>query len=468
MSVEVKNVTAVEAAKASPKSPERVAFLQQCADMGDPDRIRAVGEFLSIVCKVPIPSRPVTFNWGKYNKVSGSNTTSPRNPVQYQPPGLPKGVQVAIGKVQPARGGCQVEGEYVLTIDGVSLHFALGEKTTTEFSPKLGRNIVRTPPEMQWFRQRSRTVDPFTNLMEYLFFWMHPTNVGSPARMSPDEQKAAGIKVDMEAKYMHSHVLPTISSGIQKKQREAEVATSNEAIAMSTKVRGADTETLKRWSKATGFNSGLYVGIENESDAFRDHLHKVINDKSQTVLSASRLDKLRTMMEEGLDTTRGLVMDAIELGILVMDDLEWYADRKDDKGPVPFTPLARYMVPDTQAEVCGDWLCIELDRRRDQKAIAAIEALMGEANHRKVAGDRTVAPDIEAAVLRAIADGTVKVVTSPTGGAYWQNSTGGEICQVRNGKGITPQMKTDTLLAWASSVSRATVLANIGQIEEAS
>jgi len=468
MSIEVKNVTAVEAAKAKPKSPERVAFLQNCADMGDPDRIRAVGEFLSIACGVPIPSRPVTFNWGRYNKSSGANTTAPRSPVQYVPPGLPRGTQVAVGKTPPARGGCQVEGEYVLTIDGESLSFALGSKTISEFSPKLGRNIVRTPAELQWFRERARTVDPYSNLMEYLFFWMHPTNVGSPARMSPDEQKAAGVTVAMEPKYNQSHVLPMISQGTTKKKREAEVAISGEAMAMSAKVLGADTETLKRWAKNTGFNSGLYVGIENISDAFRDHLHKVINNQANTALSTGYKESLKTMMEDGHDSTKSLVLDAIMIGVLVMDDLEWYADRKDGKGLVPFIPLAKYMVPMPQAEVAADWLCVELDRRRDQQAIMAIEALMGEAGNAKVGADREVAPDMQSAVLRAIADGTVKVVKRDNGSSFWQNSTGGEICNVRDGKGITDKMKNDTLLLWASSVSRATVLANIGQIDDAS
>ncbi len=466
--LEVKNVTAVEAAKTKPKSPERMAFLKQCADMGDSDRIRAVGEFLSIVCNVPIPSRPVTFNWGRFNKASGANTVGQRTPLQMAPPGLPRGTVLAIGKMPATKSGGQVEGEYILTIDGESLHFAIGDEMVSEFSPKLGRNIVKTVPKLQWFSGRARTVDPFTSLMEYLFFWMHPTNVGSPARMSPDEQKSAGVTVAMEPKYQPSHVLPTISSGILKKQREAEVATSNDAMRMSAKVMGTDTETLKRWAKHTGFDSGKYVGIDNLTDAFRDHLNKVINNPSQTVLAVGYRDTLRTMMEEGKDTTKSLVMDAIELGILVMDDLEWFADRKDGSGLLPFVPLSAYIVPQPQAEVCADWLCIELDRRRDQKAITAIEALIGEAQQTKVGAGRAIKPHIEAAVLRAISEGTVKVVKDEKGSHFWRNSEGGEICPVKGGTGVTKKVQNDTLLLWASSVSEATVLANIGAIDDAS
>jgi hypothetical protein len=106
---------------------------------------------------------------------------------------------------------------------------------------------------------------------------MHPTNVASPARYSPDEQKKAGVTVSMEQKYHLSHVLPTISSGLIKKQAEKEVENSNESIEMTGKLLNTDEATLKRWAKLTGFDSGKYVHIDKMVDAYRSHLNKVVN-----------------------------------------------------------------------------------------------------------------------------------------------------------------------------------------------
>ena len=464
--IDTVNVSPVDAAKAKPKSAERLAFLKACADMGDSDRIRAVGEFLSIAFKAPIPARPVTFSWGRYNKITGQNTVGARVPVQGNPQGLPRGTVLSVGKTPITRSSGQVAGEYILTIDGESLHFALGSKSTAEFSPKLGRNIVRTEPEIQSFKGRAKIVDPFTNLAEYLFFWMHPTNISSPARTSPDEQKLAGVTVTMEPHYHKSHVLPTISLGMLKKQQERDIQASNESIEMTSKLLRTDEATLKKWCKVTGFDSGAYLAIDNPVDAYRSHLNKVVNNQAQTALAIGYKERLKVLMQEGVDSTRKTVMDAIDRGILLMDDLEWYMDMKDENGPVPFIPLARYMVPEAQAQVAADWLCIELDRRRDTKTISLIEALVGDVHEKGLPGGRTVSSDIEAAVMQAIANESVKVIKNSLDRYVWVNSLNEEICSTKGGRGITKPMQTEALLLWASSVSPAAVLAVIGAVDE--
>lgn len=454
----------VEAAKAKPQSPERVAFLKACADMGDFDRIRAVGEFLSIVFNVPIPSRPVTFNWGKFSKTTAENLATPRKSTDNSAVMnlVPRGTSLVKGKAQPVKAPSQVAEEYILTIDGESLHFGYGSQTVSEFSPKLGRNIVRVAPSIQLFKNRLRTIDPFTNLVEYLFFWMHPTNVGAPSRFSPDEQKRAGVTVAMESKYYLSHILPTISSGLVKKQAEKDIEASRESIEMTSRLQLTDEATLKRWAKLTGFDSGKYVHIERMADAYRSHLNKVVNNQMQTVLDATYKERLRTLMQEEENTTKEIVMEAIEKGFLVMDDLEWYADKKDDNGPVPFIPLAKYMVPQPQEETAAEWLCIELDRRRDTKAISEIEMLV-QAYEPKVAtvGGRTVSADIVDAIHNAIANESIKVVRDEAKRYVWVNSRNEEVVKTKGGQGVTKKMQVDALLLWASSVSDATVLANI-------
>lgn len=449
-------ITAMEAAKGS--EAQKRAFLQQCADMGNNDRVTAVGEFLHHAFGVRIPTRVVTFTWSRYDH-NGDDTVQSRLPVQYRPQGVPPNLQLAVQKAGNERKRtvpAQVQGDYTLTVNGITLVFARGSKETTDFNVKLSRHVVNVEPETQVLKGRARQVDPYRDLVQYFFFWMHPANVDSPARFSPDAMTAAGVRIGMPEYWMRAHVVPTIRMGVRDRARSKVVQEDADTVHLSANISKADEPTLKSWARRTNIRITDYPTEKPLADIYRSHLFKVLTDRSGTQESTQNRNILKALMDRSEDHTLNVVRKAVKHQALVLDGGDWLVDKGG--GLLPCDELVRYMVAPADEPVAVEWLATQLDRHRATDVIAMLDT-MGTAAQNKELNGREVSTSIDDALKDAVATGKVVAIQHPEDRRkIWVNRRQEEIC---GWKGVSADQKLQSLRLWASSHSEAVVLATI-------
>lgn len=441
---------------------EQVAYLDEVKRMGNAEKILAVGRYFLAKMGLPEPSEPQTFTYSPRYDANGNDATPKRPHVPYQPDGILQKVNTKPADSQFSRQmdtANHIEGEYLLTIHGVSLNMARGTETIVSYDQATNKQVVNVIPETQNFKGRIRTINPRQDMEQYMFFWMHPRNFDSPARLSPDKQEAYGLKVAMISKYYMPTQPARIRSNVTYKAEHKQTMDNADNLRISAELARKTERDLRTLAKLTNIPATKMAAGDpsNMRAVYEGYLYEVINGKHGHEFRT----RLMTAMHRGDDETLKTVKEAFKKGILVVEDGEFFIS---DGGNLsqPLT-LIKYILDPAAAGQESEWLAMEIEYRKDSPLTHFLDDKMVEVDKASVTSGRDVTKDAIEAVDRAIATGTVIATKKPNN--WILAKTGETICSWSGTPGH-PSQQRKSLLEFASSMTLPTLLLNLGLVEE--
>lgn len=441
---------------------------------GNAERIVGIGSILLEVMGMEVPRSQQTFLYDRYNS-AGMQIAEGRKNIGFAPPGTPRdqvrNVRTSVIPGHHASRGLPtsnyIEGEYLLTINGRTFMLARGDESTETYDPVNGATVVNIKPKAQNFPQKARVVNPIHDTEHWMWLWMHPRNVDSPARLCAegmpffDKFADAGITLKMSSFYYESYNTPLIKANSRENAIAAKIGDDNDAVRYTTKIGTLKPDQLKALSLASGIVMSDMDRTVSKEDLYRSHLYRVVTYSGTDEAGTRNRDKIRALLNGGDDYHAKVVQDAAECGALVEDNGEFFIVGLDGSHSQP-EYLDFYTVPPHSRENAMGWLAAEIEYKRDDKLLNAIDMAANEHKNRAY-GNREVKPDAVSAIDHAIATGRLKAVETTKGKGNWTLEDGTVVCEW---KGFAKEQQRKFLMTWASSFSVPALLAQLGIVEE--
>lgn len=448
---------------------EEKEFLESLQRRSMSERIRELGAFLMQKMGTEMPRGMRKFTWHPSLDTDGNDSAPRRTPERRLPDGTP-GMDnaryidvdnISMDHVTLRNVSHFVPGEYVLTVNGVSVKIARGTKMDEQYDPRNGAYRVDVVPENQNFMGRFRMIDVSRNPEEYLFFWMHPFNAFGPARLTPEEQARTGLTIGIIDRYSQPQFTRRIKDSMINNKKDKRTMENMENMRLNAELEALPEAELRKLSILTGIQMDPNPMISNLYQ-YKSHLFEVIANTGGTLASTQLREKLLGAMKRSNSEIANTIARAFKEDILVLDGNELFL--KDESGDLSQpNGLDRYIVPDHSLSIVEQWFAGKLDEHKAHDLAGLIDTLTTVATNKTNSG-RHIDNDRIAAVDRAIATGTVKALNSPK---HWVNTKTDEMICTWQGKYGNEDKKRDSLLEFASNYSLASLLVFLGlEVEE--
>jgi hypothetical protein len=445
---------------------EQVAYLESLKQKGNSEKVTGVGEYLHAKMGQQVPTSSQTFTYYPRLDHNGNPEGSKMTRVTEVPDHMrDKGYTVVTAETDADFRRLQatshfVPGEYFLTIHGVSLSFAMGSETTQRYDPTSKAYMVDVVAKNQNFLGRVRHVDPQRDTEEYYFWWMHPMNFDSPARMELPEQKNHGLVIRMHPQYYKEQFTKRIRGNVTTKKEHLETVGNADNMRLISELNGMTEKQLRPLAILTGISLSMDPLLPL-LDQYKSHLLSVVTDQSGTLVAKDRRDRLMATMNRGDERVAEVVRLAIKEGVLILDGSELYVKDEEGNTSQPHM-LDRFIVPEAVIPVWEQWFAVELS---DRKATALVNHLdqVGtiSSNNVILASGRGVEADKIAAVDKAIANGLVVANSKPNNWVVAR--TNQVIC---SWSGVNAEQKKKALLLLASSLSLPELLKELDIVRD--
>lgn len=456
-------------AEPKPGKDLQVKALKEIRRSSNNERTVHLAEFLCKMLGTPFPTRPVVFDYDHYNAI-GEVTVPERKPLTHRVNEVPRNMtqrtEVAPRGSRLVETTNQIEGDYQLVVQGISIPIARGTDNHASIDPITKEEVVTVRPEVQNFKYRMRSVDPRDEPDHWAFLWMHPRNVDSPARLSRQEQERHGLTISMTSKFLKPNTSngPKIRAQVRENAQKQAIINDVDTAKLITKIMAQSEATLREWSKQTNINLSRSNSDTPMKDLYISHLTGILNSNSALTTAKTAKEKLKAIMAGGEGFYLEVIQKAMKAGVLICENKEFYLLDSEGRQTQPDS-LSRYILVDECLDIPDLWLAGELDIDKKEALISLIDRTADESVMSvTVANGREVSAEAVAAIDQAIATGKIKWVSTKSGKGEWRLVSDKSV--ITEGRGVSDEQKRKVLMTYAAAVSLGTLLLSIGMVED--